>query len=69
MTMGILIAFPIVFLIFENYWLVNFPYRIEIGLDIFLVTGTITLVMVLFSVSYHSLRSAYINPVNCIKEE
>ena len=50
-------------------WLADFPYRVNIGMTTFLFAAISTFVMTALTVSYDSLRAAYANPVEVLKEE
>ena len=63
---AILFAVPIAY-ITMTYWLRNFAFRIEPGIAPFVLGGIFTLVMVLFIVGYHTVRSAIANPVKTIR--
>ncbi|MCI0693964.1 ABC transporter permease [candidate division KSB1 bacterium] len=52
-----------------NQWLQDFAYRIEMGLDTFLLAGIIALVITLITVSYQSLKAALANPVEALRYE
>ncbi len=52
-----------------NRWLQSFLYRTHISFDIFIVAGAITLIIALFTVSYHSLKAATANPVDSLRYE
>jgi putative ABC transport system permease protein len=52
-----------------NKWLRSFLYRTPINLDIFVVAGAVTLIIALFTVSYHSFKAAAANPVDSLRYE
>jgi len=52
-----------------NLWLETFAYRIEIGLVIPVISGVIALLIGFLSVIYHSLKAAYVNPVEALRYE
>ena len=52
-----------------NKWLGNFEYKITIGWEIFAFAGVICLLIALLTVSYHSLRAAFANPVESLRNE
>jgi len=62
------IACPISYLIM-NSWLSNFASRINIGLDIFLFSAILALIIALVTVSYQAIKAATTNPVNSLKYE
>lgn len=63
-----LIAWPIAWYT-VNKWLQNFAYRIEIGWWVFLLAGSLALVIALLTVSTHAIRAALANPVESLRYE
>jgi len=47
----------------------NFAYRINIGVWIFILCGTFSLLIALLTVSYQSIKAATANPVNSLRYE
>ncbi|MCP4726947.1 MAG: FtsX-like permease family protein, partial [bacterium] len=54
---------------FINKWLNNFAYRIDMGWDIFVVSGISAFLIALVTVSYHSFRAATTNPSSTLQNE
>ena len=54
---------------FGNLWLKDFAYRINIGIEIFIVAGALALLIAIIAVSYHTIRAAIKNPVNSLRYE
>lgn len=50
-------------------WLQSFAYRITINPMLFLAGGLLSLSIALFTISYHTIRSARTNPVNSLRYE
>ena len=50
-------------------WLDNFEYKIDPGWTVFAIAGLAVLVVALITVSYHSVRAAWSNPVDSLKYE
>lgn len=50
-------------------WLDGFAYRIEINLLLFLLGGVIALSIALFTIGYHTVRSARANPAKSLRYE
>ena len=50
-------------------WLSGFAYRIGINPLIFILTFAAALVLVVLTLSYHSIRVAKMNPVNSLRYE
>ncbi|MEM1135209.1 MAG: ABC transporter permease [Bacteroidota bacterium] len=71
-TLMILIAFiisgPPAYLLLEG-WLENFAYRVSINPLLFILGGLITMFVAFITISYHTFRSAYANPVNALRQE
>lgn len=61
-------AWPVAYFVMRS-WLQNFPYRITIGVGIFVLSGFLTLAVALLTVSYQSIRAALANPVQSLKYE
>jgi putative ABC transport system permease protein len=51
-----------------NAWLSSYAYRIEIGLGLVLSAIFSIILVFLFAVSYHTIKSSNTNPVNILKE-
>ena len=62
------VAIPITYYAM-NRWLEDFAYHIDIGAAVFAVAGLLCLVIALATVSYQSLRAAWVNPVNALRSE
>lgn len=63
-----LIAWPVAYLAVKN-WLQNFASRTDIQLEIFLISGSLALVISLFTVCYQSIKAALANPVDSLRYE
>lgn len=50
-------------------WLETFAYRIEVGHEMFLRTGVITLIIALLTISYHVIRTTKKQPADILKCE
>lgn len=62
------VAVPIS-LILMNRWLQEFAYRIEIGIGIFLLAGAAVLLIAFLTVSFQSVKAAFMNPVESLRSE
>lgn len=62
------IAWPIAYLAMTR-WLQDFAFRINIGLDVFMLAGCVTLIVALSAVSFQVVRAARANPVDAIQHE
>jgi putative ABC transport system permease protein len=63
-----IIAWPLAYYLMDR-WLGNFAYRISVRWDIFIISGIMTAVIALFTVSFHSIKASNTNPVNALKYE
>ena len=62
------IAFPLAFY-FINSWLQNFAYHIKIGVDVFLLSGLLTIIFGIAVVIIHAVSAAEKNPVESLRYE
>jgi putative ABC transport system permease protein len=63
---ALVLAFPLSWWCM-NRWLHGFAYRIDMGVDLFLIAGTSIVVIAFLSVSFQSIRAAVVNPVKSLK--
>jgi putative ABC transport system permease protein len=52
-----------------NKWLMSFQYRIEISWVLYVISFGIGLVVVFFTVSFHTWRAARVNPADTLRHE
>ena len=50
-------------------WLSTFPYRIEMGWDMFVISGVVLVLVSFLTVSFHAIRTAIANPVKALRYE
>jgi putative ABC transport system permease protein len=62
------IASPIAWY-FMNEWLQDFAYKIDIGWWMFAFAGFIAVAIAILTVSFHSIKSAFRNPVKNLRTE
>lgn len=67
-AVAILIALPISYY-FMNQWLLDFYYRMRFGFDILLFASVATLMVALFTVTYHSVKAALSNPIKSLQSD
>lgn len=65
---ALIIACPLAWY-FISRWLQDFSYRISIQWWMFLFAGGTTLIIVLFTVSYQTIKAARTNPINSLRYE
>ena len=63
-----LLAIPISWYFIQN-WLQGFAYRIDINLMVFVLTALATIGIVLITISWQTLKAAFLNPVESIRTE
>ena len=47
----------------------NYSYRVPLGIEIFIISGLLSLAMAFITVGYQALKAANTNPVNTLKNE
>ena len=62
------IAVPFAWYLMQT-WLEDYAYRIEITWDVFILAGTISVLIALLTISYQSLRAALANPATSLRSE
>ncbi|MEM7380200.1 MAG: FtsX-like permease family protein [Bacteroidota bacterium] len=62
------IASPLVYFLMQS-WLQDFAYKIEISWWVFVLAGTITLLIALITVGFQSVKSAMVNPAKSLRTE
>lgn len=68
LIVAILLACPLGYIVMSR-WLQEFPFHTKLGATIFIFTGLITVIIVLSSVSYHSIKAAMTDPARTLKYE
>jgi len=63
-----IIAWPLAYYGLHK-WLQNFFYRISIGLEIFVLSALLVLVIAFISISYQSIKAAISNPADALRHE
>ena len=63
-----IMAWPVAYLTI-NHWLRNFDYRIDISIWPFLLSGLVAFVITSATVSFHAIKTAFINPVKSLRSE
>lgn len=65
---ALILASPVAFY-FMNKWLQQFAFHTNISWLVYLLAGTLALLVVLLTVSFHALRAAQTNPVKTLNYE
>lgn len=67
-ALSLIIATPIGWYLMYK-WLEKFAYKIDLGLDMFLLTAVLTLLIALITVSWQSFKTARANPIRALRYE
>ena len=62
------LAWPAAYIIM-NYWLQNFPYRIDIQISVFIIAGALAFFIATLTVFYQAIKAATANPVESLRYE
>jgi putative ABC transport system permease protein len=65
---ALLIATPAAWY-FMHEWLQNFAYRVSVGWWIFLVAGSVSVVIALITIGFHAVKAGLTNPVKSLRTE
>jgi putative ABC transport system permease protein len=52
-----------------NRWLEDFAYRINISWGVFILAGSLTIIIALVTVSLQAIKAAVANPVESLRNE
>ena len=63
-----IIAWPIAYYLMDK-WLLNFEYRIEINILLFLFAGLFSILIALATISFQTIKAASANPANSLRYE
>ncbi len=63
------IAWPLGWYLISNFWLSQFPYRMDLTIVPFVIAGVLSLVVTLAATLYHSISAAHANPVESLRYE
>lgn len=67
-VIAMLIAIPAAWY-FANQWLENYPYRITLDWQLFVLAGLLVVLIALGTVSFQSIKAAIVNPVKSLRTE
>ncbi|GGD12923.1 ABC transporter permease [Hyunsoonleella pacifica] len=65
---SVIISVPITYLLLQN-WLKNFAYRIDLNIWMFILPIFLVFLLVLLSISFKTVKTALMNPVNSLRSE
>ena len=63
---SIVIAVPVSWYLMEQ-WLADYTYRTKLGIDVFLFSSVLVIIISLLTISYQSIRAGLASPVNSLK--
>lgn len=63
-----IIAWPVSWFLFDS-WLNDFAFRISIGIDIYLITFLVAMIISIFAISFQSIKASLSNPVKSLRYE
>jgi putative ABC transport system permease protein len=66
--LSIIIASPIAWFLMKK-WLQGFAYRVNLGIDIFIITALLAILIALLTVTWQSVKTARGNPVEALRYE
>ncbi len=67
-VIAIVLSIPVTYWLMEQ-WLQNFAYRTNIGVELFVYSGLMTIVISIIVISYHTLKAAMVNPIQSLRTE
>lgn len=65
---SLIIAIPVATFVAKQ-WLENFAYRTELTIDLYVMTGLVTLLIAIFTISFQAIKAALANPVEALRYE
>ena len=66
--LALIFAVPVSYYLMQN-WLEGFAYRVDLGADVFIISGIIALMIAQLTVSFQSMKAALANPVTALRNE
>ena len=63
-----LIAWPLAFYA-AGRWLDDFVYRVDLGIGLFALAGTVTLLITVLTTAHQALRAANVSPARALRYE
>lgn len=65
---AMMIAFPLIGWAM-NQWLKEFAFRIDLGANVFIISGISIILLALVTVGYQAVKAALMDPVKSLKSE
>ena len=65
---AIFISIPLSWTIMNN-WLENFARRVDMGFDTYILPALLLVVISILTVSYHTIKAAFVNPIITLRHE
>ncbi|WPU94363.1 ABC transporter permease [Mucilaginibacter sabulilitoris] len=62
------VASPVAFYYLHN-WLQKYPYRVSIGVGVFIASGIAAILITLITISFQAIKAALANPVHSLRSE
>ena len=66
--LSLIIAIPVAWYV-SNKWLENYPYRIQVNWEMFLIATTLVILIALITISFQAIKAAIANPVKSLRTE
>jgi len=67
-VISLALSIPITWYVMRD-WLTGFEYRVAIGVDVFLLSGSIALVIAILTISFQAFKAAWTHPAETLKYE
>lgn len=67
-SISFIIAVPVTYFLAEK-WLQNYAYRINNGMSSYIIAGLVVILLAIVTVSYQTVKVAWANPVDSLKDE
>jgi putative ABC transport system permease protein len=67
-SLSMIVAIPVAYYASAK-WLESYPYRTEVGFETFIGAGLLVLIIGLATISYQTIKTALMNPVETLKRE
>ena len=65
---SLVLSVPITYYMMSQ-WLQSFEYRVTVGWDVFVMSGALSLLVALSTISYQAIKTAWTRPAETLKYE